>query len=172
MMDSSIGTTRISEVMTSLVLTANATDQMENLARVFEEQDINAAPVVDESGKCVGIITSHDLVEFEAARQLMQNEISHGYYYNLAHYGDGASEAIPGLNFNEVGFHMTKTLETVGHDEPLSSAARKMCQKHIHHLIVLDQDQKPAGILSTLDILGHLLGEPITRDNKSNQAND
>ena len=169
-MNGSIGTTPIADVMTSVVLTTKATDQMEEVARVFEEQDINAAPVVDESGKCVGIITSHDLVEFEAARKLMQNEISHGYYYNLAHYGDGTSDRVPGLHFNEVGFHMTKALETVGDQEPLSLAARKMCQKHIHHMIVLDDDQKPAGILSSLDILAHLLGEPIVRANKSGKS--
>ena len=169
-MSRSIGTTRVEEAMTSVVLTVKATDQMEEVARVFEDHDINAAPVIDESQKCVGIISSHDLVEFEAARKLMENELSHGYYYNLAHYGDGNSEHIPGLHFNEVGFHMTQALETVELDTPLSLVARKMCQKHIHHIVILDETSKPIGMVSSLDILGHVLGEPVNRHVQNNSS--
>lgn len=162
-MSASIGTTRVEDIMMTNVVTVSGIDKMEDVAEVFETQDINAAPVVDPDGKCIGIITSHDLVEYEATRVEMANELRHGYQYDLAKYGDGSSPKVPGKQFNEVNFHMTRTVQTVDRHHPLSRVVRVMCSRHIHHAIVLDEETKPIGIVSSLDILGHILGVPVWR---------
>ena len=166
-MSTSIGTTRVDEIMNSGLVTVLPNDQMEDVAKVFEKHDVNAAPVVDAEGVCVGIITSHDLVEYEANRIEMQNELNRGYYYDVAHYGEGMSVRFPGHHFDEVAFHMTKKVETAEIHFPLSRVARMMCQKHFHHVIVLDGKKRPLGILSSLDILGFIIGEPVCRNSKS-----
>lgn len=159
----SIGTTRVEEVMVTKLVTIKESDLMESVASSFTENDINAAPVVNKSGKCVGIITSHDLVEYEAVRKAMHAELSHGSAYDVAHYGSGMGIDYPGLHFDEAGFHMTKTLQTAAIDDPLSRVARNMCARHIHHVLVLDDSEKPIGMLSSLDILGFVIGEPVCR---------
>jgi len=159
----SIGTTRVEDVMISDLVNVKDTDTMEQVAGIFSENDINAAPVINKSGTCVGIITSHDLVEYDSVRKAMQNEASHGSAYDLAHYGTGMEIRAPGMHFDEAGFHMTKTLQTATVDTPLSQVAKNMCAQHIHHVLVLDEAKKPIGMLSSLDILGFVIGEPVCR---------
>jgi len=166
----SIGTTRVEEVMITTILVVNETDKMEDVATLFKTKDINAAPVVDSKGSCIGIVTSHDLVEYESVRKAMQNELNHGMNYNMAHYGDGAEFRLPGQFFDEVGFHMTKALETASPQDPLSRVAKKMCSKHIHHVLVLDETKKLLGMLSSLDVLGFVIGEPVCRSENCNDV--
>ncbi|MEM7452989.1 MAG: CBS domain-containing protein [Planctomycetota bacterium] len=162
-MSHSIGTTRVEDVMNTVSLTVDPGCRMDKVARLLDEHDVNAAPVVDQRGVFLGIITSHDVVEFESTRAEMQTELNHGYQYNLARYGSGSPLRIPGQHFNEAGFNMTRTVKTADPADPVSSAARKMCSSHVHHIVVLDSEEKPVGILSSLDILGLILGEPVCR---------
>lgn len=162
-MSKSIGTSCVDEIMNPVDVTVLAKDQMEFVAKVFEKYDINAAPVVDDNGVCVGIITSHDVVKYEAKRIEMEAELKGGCYFDMAHYGEGAPMRLPGHYFDEVAFHMSKNVETVATHFPVSRVARMMCQKHLHHVLVFDEEKHPVGILSSLDILGHIVGEPVSR---------
>jgi CBS domain-containing protein len=161
-----MGTIRVGDVMMETVVSVKETDRMEIVAQVFEDQDINAAPVVNATGQCVGILTSHDVVEYEARRTEISNEISHGAIFNNARYGDGPPQ-FPLLHFDEAGFQMATSFATASREESLQSAAQKMCRDHIHHLIILNAENRPIGIVSALDILGHMVGEPVCRDVRS-----
>ncbi len=167
-----IGTTRVEEVMTTVLITVLETDAMEVVATIFNEQDIHAAPVVDRSGKCVGIITSHDMVEYETVRQKFENELIHGTAYNLANYKSDVDMRWPGLNFDEVAFHMTKAIEPAAINDPLSRVARTMCATHRHHALVLDENGKPIGMISSLDLLGFVIGEPVCRTATCHKADE
>ncbi|MCB1326237.1 MAG: CBS domain-containing protein [Spirochaetales bacterium] len=39
-------------------------------------------------------------------------------------------------------------------DQTWGDAARRMLQKSIHHLVIVDSDHKPLGVLSSMDFLG------------------
>ncbi len=162
-MSQSIGTTTVDEIMVNDVVTVAVKDKIEDVAKVLDQHDINAAPVVDDGGRCVGIITSHDIVEFESSRIEVNQEIQHGYYFDLAHYGQSDPPRMSGVYYDEVGCHMSRTLKTAAPQDPLSRIAQTMCAEHIHHVIVLDDQQQVVGMLSSLDILGHLLGVPVSR---------
>lgn len=166
-MSKSLGTTYVKDVMVTNLVTVGPADKMEDLAKVLEKNDINSAPVVDESGVCIGIITNHDLAEYEASRVEIATELKHGYYFEQARYGDGPPVKFPGICFNEVRCHMTKTIESAKPDDPVSKVARTMLKKHIHHIVVLDDQRDLLGMVSSLDILGHILGEPVFRNCQS-----
>lgn len=158
----SIGTTRVEEVMVTKIVAVKTTDSMEDVARTFETNDINAAPVIGTFGKCVGIITSHDLVEYESKRASVLKELCNSKYAVKITQTEELFRP-PGTRYNEAGFHMTTSLQTALPDDPLSRVARKMCSQHIHHVLVLDKDEKPIGFLSSLDLLGFVVGEPVCR---------
>ena len=149
--------------MVTNLISVKETDLMEHVAKVFKENDVNAAPVTDKFDKCVGIVTSHDLVEYESVRKSMQNEVNHGSIFDIAHYGSDLDLRMPGLHFEEAGFHMTKAIHHVSIDTPLSRVAKDMCAHHIHHALVLNEAKKAIGMLSSLDILGFITGEPVCR---------
>ncbi|WP_036330742.1 CBS domain-containing protein [Microbispora sp. ATCC PTA-5024] len=58
----------VGEVMTAPVLTVPLTSTVRQAIRLLYDQDITAAPVVDEAGRMVGIVSEMDLLrgEFEA----------------------------------------------------------------------------------------------------------
>lgn len=167
-MSISIGTTRVDEVMSSVVFSVGPKEKITAVATMFEQHDVNAAPVVNDSNVCIGIITSHDLVEYESTRVKLMNHLDRGLGYDLGHYGDGQSFPLLRVPIDEVGIQMTTKVDTVEAHASLSHAARMMCERHIHHLVILDDEKHPVGMLSSLDILGHITGEPVVRQDKTN----
>jgi CBS domain-containing protein len=52
--------------------------------------------------------------------------------------------------------YMTTDIVTAGHRTPLSELARMMIDAHIHHIIVVDDQRRPVGIVSTTDLVAAL----------------
>lgn len=52
---------KVEEIMTKDVVTVNENTPIEDAARIMEERDISGLPVVDDSGRLVGIITQTDI---------------------------------------------------------------------------------------------------------------
>lgn len=162
--------TRVEEIMITDIITVSDTDKMDEVARVFKASCINFAPVLNQSEVCVGVITSHDIARYEATRAEVENEFKHGYFFDRARYGDGTGADIPRLRFDDVGVHMTKSLEVANLDDPLARVARKMCDEHIHHVVILDREQRLIGMLSALDVLSHIFDTPIGRKTRPGET--
>jgi CBS domain-containing protein len=92
--------------------------------RSLLDRHLHGAPVVDGDGRLRGVISTHDL-----SRSLLDG-------------GDGAIEDL-----------MTHPAVTVDGSATLLEAARVMVRRDIHRLIVVEEDGRPAGVLTPLDIL-------------------
>jgi len=160
----------VCEAVSTSVISVTPGTKLDDVARLFEEHDINAAPVVDGLGKCVGIITSHNVVEYEAHRIQVETESKHGWAFNMARYGDGESQGLIGQPYDEVAYHMSTDFDEIGGQNPMREAGKLMCHKHVHHLVMLDSAGCPIGILSSLDILGRIFGEPVSRLKRSHRS--
>ena len=57
---------QIWDAMLPVKFTISPTQKLNSVAKLFQENGIDAAPVVGPTGKCVGILTSCDLVRFQA----------------------------------------------------------------------------------------------------------
>jgi CBS domain-containing protein len=148
----------VSEAMSAVKHTVSPIEKLDVVANLFQQHALNSIPVVDELGKCVGIITSSDLVQFQSELAGNDAQISHGVSFEPTRRdSDGSLEFTP-HPFDEVQRQMTTVLQTVEPDISLMAASQIMCEQHIHHLIVLDDSQRPVGILSSLDILAKLKG--------------
>jgi CBS domain-containing membrane protein len=150
----------VTEVMSTVVVTVQERDQMEAAARLMADHDINAVPVVNQTGQCVGILTTRDVMQYERLRREVQRSPNSTLCLDS---NQGASFHWPGRQFDEVRFHATRDLETATVNEPVSRIALTMCRRHVHHVVVVNSEQRPIGILSSLDLLGHLTGEPVSR---------
>jgi len=53
---------------------------------------------------------------------------------------------------------VTEAVVSVGVDEPLGAAARKLAEKGLHHVVVIDAEGRAVGMLSALDVMRGLLG--------------
>ena len=53
---------------------------------------------------------------------------------------------------------MSTTVITIPEDATVKAAAQKLLDGHIHRLLVVDEDGRPLGILSTTDIIREMRG--------------
>jgi CBS-domain-containing membrane protein len=146
----------VADLMQRQLLTIRASDSIADVAKLFDEHRFHAAPVVNKRGVCIGILTSSDLVRFEASWQSRQAQLQHGAKFDIARYDN---EGMPAelYRMDQVGAQMTTGFQTVAAGVSLSEAILMMSDRQLHHLLVLDGLGKPSGILSTMDILGYLV---------------
>jgi CBS domain-containing protein len=120
-------------------------------AHLMSEMQISGAPVVDETGECVGVLSATDFMhqaghgERGAARPLYSNP---GCFHSAWQVMD-----VDDLPTDEVGAYMTADPVTVSPGTPLAKLAREMIDAHIHRLIVVDAQNHPIGVVSSTDIL-------------------
>jgi CBS domain-containing protein len=54
--------------------------------------------------------------------------------------------------------HVSKPVVTVAIDEPIPSAALRLAEAGVHHVVVIDSEGRAAGMLSSVDIVRALVG--------------
>jgi len=123
---------QVREAMAKTISTAAPEETIDRAAALMKQEDCGFIPVV-RGNEVVGVVTDRDLV-----LRVMAN-------------GPAGFPAIP------VGEVMTRSVWSVGADEPIEVAAHLMAEHETSHLIVLQpQSGHPVGVLSTLDLAGVL----------------
>ncbi|MGY8748473.1 MAG: CBS domain-containing protein [Pirellulales bacterium] len=148
----------VRQVASTQVVSVGATNKIESIAGLFERHCIGVAPVVDGLGKCIGCISSQDLVRFESHRSAMNEAYAQGIAFDFKHHKNGIASELSGCPFDEVAYHMSTEFKSINVEATLLTAAKVMLKEHVHHLIIVDEPGRPVGIVSTLDLLQELVG--------------
>lgn len=125
--------------MTSEVQTATRDATLEELGRLLMSQKCHHVPIVDDSGRPIGMVSSGDLID--AAHRLGMSSFS--------------PEAARSSTAGDV---MSSHLETIYVDQTVDRAIERIGQGDIHSLVVLDHDDALAGIVTHRDLLRYLMG--------------
>lgn len=133
---------RVSDVMATHVVQIGHSQTLAAAARLFVQHEVSAAPVVDDDGRCVGVLSATDFLKHDAAE-----------HSQVASTANAAVPAEDGLASD----FMSTAVQSIAADAPMLDAARIMTGAHIHRLLVLDRDARPAGVISTMDIVAALL---------------
>ena len=145
----------IKEVMVEQVITVATGDPVEKCANLMLEHNISGLPVLDESGRVVGIVTEGDLIR-RASRIRAPGylEILGGLIYlgSPKKFVDEIKRAMS-LSAGEM---MTKKVVAVSPEDTLEQAATLMVNNEINRLPVIDGKGKLVGIVSRRDIMRHL----------------
>jgi CBS domain-containing protein len=101
-------------------------------ARLLERHAISGMPVVDGDGALMGVISESDLLRARATDYLWAS-------WQTLH----------------VKNLMTTPALTIGRDEPLTAAARRMERHHVSRLVVVGPDDgtRPIGVIAISDLL-------------------
>jgi CBS domain-containing protein len=121
--------------------------------KLLADQHLSGAPVVDDQGKLLGVISRADLVEASASATVGVAR------YHVLHDGKTlTSSAIPGAEgaTGVVAERMTRDVLTIGGDAPLRDAVRRMVTREVHRLLVVD-GERLVGLVSTMDVLRALV---------------
>ena len=121
------------DVMQTGVITVDPESPLLDVYRLFVSDEIHGAPVVDDTGKLLGIVSQTDVI------RVLSEESSDALRELLA----------PDLTVEQI---MTSTVLTVTEDEEVKSVARKLVDGHVHRAIVVNGDGV-SGIITTFDLL-------------------
>ncbi len=141
-------------VMTRDPVSIPPTASIRELATLLEENGISGVPVVEHSGRVVGIVSKTDLI-----RRCLDGtgEMPPAYLFEtLAEQGDEEQgEVVPEPDIRVEDF-MTEDPLMVSPEVSAVEVARLMHEKRVHRVIVADRERLPIGIITSLDLLGAL----------------
>jgi CBS domain-containing protein len=148
------------DIMNPQVITVTETMDLREVAKILVEERITGAPVVDERGTLVGVISQSDLVEYDLS---VEHELTVEAPFYRRPFDDalqpGRGFRIDDLPADLVKDVMTPYLITVAEDTPIRDVAARMASCGVHRLIVVDTDQQIRGIVSSLDVLGWIAAQ-------------
>ena len=148
-------TLRVSDVMNSPVVMVPDHITMGEAARLLTSNDVSGVPVVNVHGRCVGVLSAADFAE-RAFRGASLQSLDSQDSATVKTTGD-TIPAVAAVDDTLVADHMSPLVQTVGVASPIMNAARIMCREHIHRLIIVDDDQRPIGVVSSLDLVAAMV---------------
>lgn len=146
----------VSTIMTTNVVTLSPEQSVPEAADLLSERGIGAAPVVDESGKVIGLLRDEDLlltesnlhaptaIEFLGA-ELIWPPSMHRYEAELR---KAAASKVSEL--------MSTDVETIAPTDTIESLATLMHDKGLSHVPVVDQNGALVGIVARGDLIRFL----------------
>jgi CBS domain-containing protein len=149
-----------SDLMNPRVLTVSQDMGVPELANFLVANDISGAPVVDASGKLVGVVSLSDIAEVLAEDDGEDGDRSDFFAseWDAGLSPEEIEELPPDATELTVADIMTPDVFTVGEETPVSEIAEAMISSHVHRLLVTRED-RVVGIISTSDLLGLLVEE-------------
>lgn len=122
---------RVVDLMSTEVISVSPQTPIKDAARLMFRHRVSGLPVCDEASCLVGIITEADFLRIEVAR-------------------DEAETLQPIETVDQV---MSRGVVTVGPDEPIADAAKKMVVHDVKRMPVVDDGDHVLGIISRLDVV-------------------
>lgn len=185
------------DLMSRGVVTIPQGIALQAAAQVLFQNQISGAPVVDASGRCIGVLCASDFVRwaregghgaedvplpacpYQVKGRLLTGEeavlctlakgccplqemrpTTAGRHTAVCRQPSGVlcdwQQVAENLPRGTVRHYMTVDVVTVAPQTPLPELARRMIDAHIHRLIVVDEERKPVGVVSSTDLLAVL----------------
>jgi CBS-domain-containing membrane protein len=112
--------------------------------------------VVDEKGRCIGVISTTDLVRFmDQGLSAARRPIPSGSCFCL----EWEVVDIDSLPLDDVARYMTTNVVTASPSTPMGQLAQIMIDAHIHRVVVVDAEKRALGVVSTTNILAAVAAE-------------
>ena len=143
------------DIMQTTVLTVSTSTPLSEVERLLSQNRISGVPVTEEAGHIVGVISMRDLIEHYSEDPSTRPGGSSSFYNMPSE--ELAEEDIESLELPEesqetAGEVMTAAVYTIEANADLPGISRKMVDMNIHRILVED-DGKTVGLISTMDIL-------------------
>lgn len=122
------------------------------------KHEISAAPVVDDAGRAVGVISHTDLVRHDSEMVLKDPQDAEYYRALDRRCPPAMQDMVYGKKSGTVLVRevMTPVVIQVSTQDAAVAVVAKLLALKIHRLFVVDQSETLAGVISTLDVLNRL----------------
>jgi CBS domain-containing protein len=149
----------VREIMQVNVPAVYPDDPIEQVVQTLRDNDLPGVPVINEGGRCVGIITEADLImagESEDLHLPHYIELFGGIVFleSMSKFEERLKKAI-GAKASDV---MTEDPITISPDATVSEAAR-MIARHKHNRLPVVEHGRMIGVVTRIDVLDALTAE-------------
>jgi CBS domain-containing protein len=149
------------DLMVKEVKTVPTSMRVKDLIQRLALQKVSGFPVVDDVDRLAGVISETDLIKAQA--HLKGPALACSSFYEYDPFGGGVAyfeECTPRLLDQRVQDLMTHEVITARPQEPLHLAVQRLLEHRLHRLIVAEE-KKIVGLISTLDIVNALASGKI-----------
>jgi CBS domain-containing protein len=123
-------------------------------AAFLSARAISAAPVIDEAGRPIGVVSKTDILVHQGQRAARL--VGSPEYYERLERPAFADDREPFSNHATVCDVMTPVVFCVGSDTPAEKVVEKMLGLGVRRLFVVDDDGILVGVVSVVDVLRKL----------------
>jgi CBS domain-containing protein len=131
------------DLMSTPVVTIPHDLSLREAARLLSQSSISGAPVVNEEGQCIGVLSSSDFITWAG-------ETGEAISF-VAPWGERIN--IDDSPDKELRDYMTMQPFTVAPATAIGQLAQQMVDAHIHRVLVVAEQGRPCGIVASSDIL-------------------
>ncbi len=139
------------DIMSTEVITADATMPIAGFARLLYENRISGAPVYDADHRVIGVATESDLID-RNKRVHIPTVVSILDGFVFLESPEKLEKDIKKMAATTVGDICSRELISVTPETPLDEVATLMAEQHVHTLPVMDGD-KLVGVIGKTDII-------------------
>jgi CBS-domain-containing membrane protein len=147
------------ELMTWNPVSLRAQATVDEARELFIAKEISAAPVIDEAGRPVGVLSHSDIIIHDAVGPMSRTAVGVDH-----DEGSGSGPAVARLRaatsraaaLMVVEDLMTPAVFAVSADTSAAEVVNSLLEFRVHHLFVVDSQGVLIGVISTLDVLRHL----------------
>ncbi len=140
------------DVMSKKIVSVERWLTLPELAKVFEEKCISGAPVVDEAGVILGVVSQTDLVRSRTKAPAGVPSYHREFDDSLRSAGLHIEE----LDATRVDEIMTPGAISLDCETPVERVAKVMIESRIHRVLITKGDRL-AGIVTTMDLMRALI---------------
>ena len=148
------------EVMHTPVVCAAPDEMLTDLERRLVDEDIGGVPVV-EDGRLVGVVSRSDYLRVPLVLEALDGYIQERAKWvgpvNAIRDPSQVPDFHERLEHMRVKDAMTRQVVTCSTESPVCEVASGMVDNHIHRVVVVDAEEHPVGIISSLDLVRLLL---------------
>jgi CBS domain-containing protein len=146
------------DLMTLNPLSVRQNASVREAAAFLIDKGISAAPVINDAGHPVGVLSRADLLVHD--RERTEHAIPEFYHRSELMAAEGEPlpkgfqvEAVDRTRVTDV---MTPVVFAVAPETPAAKVIEDMTGLKVHRLFVIDRDGVLVGVISVLDVLRHL----------------
>jgi len=147
------GTLRVNDVMTRNPICVTAGMSAREIGELLDVNEISGAPVVNAADRLIGVVSKSDLIH-RCVKELFDDGTG-------TMWSSWASRrAWDPQDLGLVGDFMSSDPVTATPGETIADVAARMAERHVHRVVVVDEEALVIGVLTTMDVIEAIGASP------------